>query len=108
MTSRIVPDPTRTTAMSDLVFSIRRKTRLDPSGDQRGWVWATASLESEVIWRGLRPRTSVTQMRRPPARSASKARLFPSGENEGLNPFSTSLASRPVPGSMVHSSPVSE
>lgn len=69
-----------TTTMSDLVFSILRKTSVLPSGDQRGSVCTTASLESEVTWRGFRPLASTTQIRRGPAQGASKASRVPSGE----------------------------
>ena len=58
----------------------RRKTSRRPSGDQRGWAWPTASLESVVICLGLCPRASAIQMRRGPAHCASKASDFPSGE----------------------------
>ena len=94
--------------ISDRVFSIRRKTTRRPSGDQRGPAWTTASLESEVSWRGLKPAESLIQTRRGPAHAASKASHRPSGDHDGPNASGTRRRSRAVGRSSVQTSPPSE
>src|SRR5829696_4123843 len=93
--------------MSDLIFSTRRNTILLPSGDQRGSLCTTASLESDVTWRGFRPALSAIQIRRPPAYVASNASRPPTGAHAGLNPSCTSRVSRPVSRSTCQISPPS-
>ena len=103
----MVPAPGSAVATSALLLSCRRNTSRRPSGDHRAWAWMTASLESEVTCRGLRPVVSATQIRRGPAQVASNERLRPSGAQAGPKAFSTTLVSAPVARSRTHTSPPS-
>src|ERR1700716_761691 len=89
-------DPISMETRSEAVLSMRLNTSRFPSGDHFGSACATASLESDVTWRGLPPSASEIQIRRGPDHAASKASSFPLGEYAGLKALSTILLGFPV------------